>query len=39
MPKLETDIRTTLSPEQAFAALTDFSERRSQMWTGISPEL
>ena len=35
--KLELETQTSLSPEQVVAALTDFSERRPYMWTGISP--
>jgi hypothetical protein len=34
--KMETE--SSLSPEQVVAALTDFSDRRPQMWTGISPQ-
>jgi hypothetical protein len=36
--RLQMETRTSLSPAQVVAALTDFSERRPQMWTGISPE-
>jgi hypothetical protein len=28
---------SSLSPDEVVCALTDFSERRPQMWTGISP--
>ena len=28
---------SSLTPQQVVAALTDFSERRPQMWTGITP--
>ena len=36
--QLEMETQTSLSPEQVVAALTDFSQRRPQIWTGISPE-
>lgn len=36
--KLQMQTETSLSPEQVIAALTDFSERRPRMWTGISPD-
>ena len=36
--QLQLESETSLSPEQALAALTDFSARRPQMWTGISPQ-
>jgi hypothetical protein len=32
------ETKTSLSPDQVVGALTDFSARRPQMWTGISPE-
>lgn len=35
--RLESQTETRLSPEQVVAALTDFSERRPQMWTAITP--
>lgn len=35
--QIELDSQTSLSPEQVVAALTDFSDRRPQMWTGITP--
>lgn len=37
--QLELETETSLSPEQVVAALTDFTERRPKMWTGISPQL
>jgi hypothetical protein len=36
--QLEMETETSLSPEQVVAALTDFSDRRPQMWKGISPK-
>jgi hypothetical protein len=38
MPRLEFDLDTTLSPEQAVAALTDFTERRPEIWQSLSPD-
>jgi hypothetical protein len=38
MPRIEMDGETSLSPEQVIAAFTDFSERRVEMWPGISPK-
>jgi Polyketide cyclase / dehydrase and lipid transport len=39
MPKVETDVETSLPPEQVKAALLDFSDRRPEIWTGIEPSL
>lgn len=39
MPKLEMHTETALSPDQVVAALTDFTERRTEIWPGIAPEL
>ena len=39
MPKVELDLETDVSPEQARAALLDFSPRRPQIWPGITPSL
>ncbi len=39
MPKVEMDLDTPLSPEQVVAGLTDFSDRRPQIWPGITPRL
>jgi hypothetical protein len=36
--QLEMQTESSLSPDQVIDALTDFSERRPQMWPGISPE-
>lgn len=38
MPKVEMDSHTTLTPDQVVAALTDFSDRRPEMWSSIAPE-
>lgn len=38
MPRVEIESHTTLAPDQVVAALTDFSERRPEMWPGIAPE-
>lgn len=35
--RIQIESESELSPEQVVAALTDFSERRPQMWTGITP--
>jgi len=39
MPKVEMDVTTTLPPEAVRGALLDFSERRPQIWPGITPSL
>lgn len=36
--QLEIEAESSLNPEQGVAALTDFTERRPKMWTGISPQ-
>lgn len=36
--QLKVESETSLSPGQVVTALTDFSERRPKMWTGISPQ-
>jgi hypothetical protein len=36
MPQLEFDLETSTSPERVIAALTDFSERRPDIWPGLS---
>jgi hypothetical protein len=36
--RLEMETKTSLSPDQVVSALTDFSERRPKMWTGITPD-
>jgi hypothetical protein len=39
VPKADTHIETTLPPERVRAALLDFSERRPEIWPGITPNL
>ena len=36
MPRVEFDAETSLSPEQVVAALTDFTERRPDIWQSLS---
>jgi hypothetical protein len=36
--QLVMESETSLEPEKVVAALTDFSDKRPQMWTGISPQ-
>jgi len=38
MAKYETDIETELSPEGVVAALTDFSERRAEIWPYLAKD-
>jgi hypothetical protein len=37
MPKVETDVETSLPPERVKEALLDFSDRRPQIWPGLAP--
>jgi len=39
MPKVEMDVETTLPPERVREALLDFSDRRPEIWPGISRSL
>jgi hypothetical protein len=39
MARVELDIDTPLSPERVIGGLTDFSERRPEIWPGIHPSL
>ena len=39
MPSLDTAVETSLSPDAVRAALLDFSERRPDVWPGLSREL
>ena len=39
MPTLDTQVETTLPPEKVREALLDFSERRPQIWPGITASL
>lgn len=36
MPRLEFDLETSASPERVIAGLTDFSDRRPDIWPGLS---
>ncbi len=36
MPRLEFDLETSASPERVIAAFTDFSDRRPDIWPGLS---
>ncbi len=36
MPRLEFDLETSVPPDRVIAALTDFSERRPDIWPGLS---
>ncbi len=38
MARVELDIDTPLPPERVIAALTDFSERRPEIWPGLHPK-
>jgi hypothetical protein len=38
MPRLEIDVETTLTPAQVIEALTDFTERRTELFPGLAPE-
>jgi hypothetical protein len=39
MARVELDIDTPLSPEKVLSGLTDFSERRPEIWPGLHPSL
>jgi hypothetical protein len=39
MAHVELDIDTPLPPERVISALTDFSERRPEIWPGLHPSL
>ena len=39
MPKVELDLETSVAPERVREALLDFSDRRPEIWPGISPNL
>jgi hypothetical protein len=39
MAHVELDIDTPLSPERVISGLTDFSERRPEIWPGLHPSL
>jgi hypothetical protein len=37
MPKVELDVETEVAPDRVRQALVDFSERRPDIWPGITP--
>jgi hypothetical protein len=39
MPKVEMDVETSVAPDRVLDALLDFSERRTEIWPGITPGL
>ena len=39
MARVELDMDTPLPPERVIGALTDFSERRPEIWPGLHPSL
>jgi len=39
MVEVKFEVETPLPPELVFAAATDFSERRPEIWSGIDPKL
>jgi len=39
MPQLDTTLETSAAPEQVRAALIDFSERRPEIWPGLTASL
>jgi hypothetical protein len=39
MAHVELNLETPLSPERVISALTDFSERRPEIWPGLHPSL
>jgi hypothetical protein len=39
MPKVEMDLETGVSPERVLEALIDFSDRRTEIWPGITASL
>lgn len=38
MPRVELDVDTDIPPEPIIAALTDFTERRPELWPGLNPK-
>jgi hypothetical protein len=39
VPRVEFDMETEVSPERVIAGLTDFSERRPEIWPGLNPDM
>jgi hypothetical protein len=38
MPRLDIDVDTSLTPAQVIDALTDFTDRRTELFPGLAPE-
>ena len=38
MPRIEIDIESSASPERIIAGLTNFTERRPELWPGLNPK-
>jgi hypothetical protein len=38
MPRVEIDVESSASPERVIAGLTDFTERRPDLWPGLNPK-
>ena len=38
MPRVEIDIESSASPASVIAALTNFTERRPELWPGLNPK-
>jgi hypothetical protein len=39
MARLELEITSDLEPHRILGALTDFSERRPELWAGLKPDM
>ena len=38
MPRIEVDVESSASPERVIAGLTNFTERRPELWPGLNPK-
>lgn len=38
MPRIEIDVESSASPERVIAGLTNFTERRPELWPGLNPQ-
>jgi hypothetical protein len=38
MPRIEIDVESSASPQRVIAGLTNFTERRPELWPGLNPE-
>jgi hypothetical protein len=38
MPRVEIDVESSASPERVIAGLTNFTERRPELWPGLNPK-